>query len=65
MKNFEERAVIKDVRSLCINKKYLTHPQLCTKIENFQKEKKLLTIEKICKKRKKIMKIGKTLSFNK
>ena len=44
MKNIEERAAIKDVSSLRINK-YMTH-QLCTKIENLQKEKWSLTIEK-------------------
>ena len=38
MKNIEERAAIKDVSSLLINNKYMTH-LLCTKIENLQKEK--------------------------
>ena len=40
MENIEERAAIKDVISLRINNKYLTHHHLCTKIENFQKVKK-------------------------
>ena len=49
MKNIEERAAIKDVSSLCINK-YMTHNQLCTKIENLQKEKWSLTTENFSQK---------------
>ena len=64
MKNIEERAVIKDVSSLRINNKYMTHQNLSTKIENLQKEKWLLTIENVCPPPKK-MKIGKSLSFHK
>ena len=39
MKNIEERAAIKDVSSLRIDNKYLTHHHLCSKIVTLQKEK--------------------------
>ena len=42
MKNIEEGTAIKDVSSLSINNKYLTHHQSCTKTEILKKEKKVI-----------------------